>query len=229
MKGNYSVDNLPSLIKQARELSLKGIYKESYDMYRNAMEIVHERIKSCGNQNAREQWLKTGQNIKSEYNEVKEIIELCYTFKMEKREENNFKSNENQFILRDYLDNRQFEKKNAPNDDFFNDKKLERNNSNIPDENVEKKRFERFGGKLPFEHHSERNHSDDNNIGYNNVDNYKPSSKPSVKKQSVPNNKANNKMDVEKKRNYEKPWKTDDKEKKQKNKEDNKAPTSNKR
>jgi hypothetical protein len=246
MKGSYTIENLPTIVKQAREKSLKGLYKESYDLYRSAMDIIQERIKSCPNSSTREQWLKTGQNIKAEYMELKEILELCQTFKMEKKEEiGQFKNNGNQLILRDYLDHH--EPNNGPNydfnnnrDDYISNKRVESNrernsSSNVNSENIDKKKFERFGGKVPFEHHNNnnnRNYSDDkkDNDNYlNNKANYNP--KPSIpKKSSVPtSNKVSNKMDVDKKRNYEKPWKNNDmdKEKKHKNKEDNK--NSNKR
>ena len=254
---NPGIDNLTTIVKQARERALKGLYKDSYDLYRSAMTVIQERIKEVDSITIKEQWLKAGKNLKEEYVEIKEILELCNTFKMEKKDDlknKNNKYNDNQMILRDYLD---YKDDQNPMD-FNNDNKNNniRNNRNLSNKNVknydnnndddlnnEKKKFERFGGKLPFEHHREdnnRNLSDDKNeIRHNN--NYNNNNNKLNNNFNINNNNNNNininkrnsnqigynnkgkdfKVDVEKRRNYEKPWKSNnDNEKKQKNKEE---------
>ena len=234
-----NINNLTIVVKKARERALKGLYKDSYDSYRLAMTIIQERIKEIDNVNIKDQWLKTGKNLKEEYNEIKEIIELCSTFKMDKREDinkNYNKHKDNQLILRDYLDKNDYN--NVMNFDN-NDNNYIKNNRHNSNNNVNRinnnnyqdphldKRFERFGGKLPFEHHNDVNIknilNDKNEIKNNkyikNSDNYINRRNSN---QVGYNNKGKEfKLDVEIKRNYEKPWRNNNEnEKKIKNKED---------
>lgn len=230
----YDISDLSKLIKSAREKALKGSYHESYDLYKECFEIVQTKVKLATDSNLREQWFKTGQNIKQELLEVKEIMECCYTFRMEKKEEPKINNN---MILRDYLDhgvgyNANNRKLNNENDQFKrmysnDDQDRGANDRKKEEDNLEKKRFERFGGKVPFECHnknnSEEKHTEINNqppkVSQKNSDNYnlrKNYSNINVGKKPI------NYLDVEKKRNYEKPWKGDDKEKDNKDKKKDK-------
>jgi len=264
----YETEDLGKLIKLSREKALKGIYHESFDLYKVCLDLIQQKVKSSPNSSIKEQWFKLGQNIKQELVEVKEILDCCFTFRMEKKEDN---SNKNNMVLREYLDFGQGNnpnynnRKDNPTDNYHYQKQAEDNfkrfnsnddqerrgdknrnlygndnegnkanpNQNPDKENLDKKRFERFGGKVPFEYHNDRNFSEDK------VDNHQNSRKEpnnnnfNLRKQySQAGNKAKGSMNVdpEKKRNYEKPWKSNepekDKDKKKDKKEEKGKPSS---
>ena len=218
----YDINDIVKLIKQAREKSLKGIYNESFNLYKSSLELIQQKMKTCVDSSLKEKWYKTGQNIKLELLEVKEILEVCNTFKMEKKEDN---SNKNQ-ILRDYLDydvNNPLYKRKS--DNIIN---IPRGGGHEVNENEinDKKKFERFGGKQPFEHHKDRNHSDEKpDLGSgSNFFNQEKANNNHDKERANPQNynlrknysnigrnNSNKPMNIdpEKKRNYEKPWKDD--------------------
>lgn len=242
---NYDISDLGKMIKSAREKALKGVYHESFELYKNCLELVQSKVKLSTDSNLKEQWFKTGQNIKQELLEVKEILDCCYTFRMEKKEES--ANINNNMILRDYLDhgannlgknrinniqeNDQF-KRMYSNDDQnrgANDRQKE-------DENLDKKRFERFGGKVPFEHHNKNYSEEKQDSGINNqpprVNQQKNSDNYNLRKNysNINVGKKPINLDVEKKRNYEKPWKGDDKDNKdKKNKNEKEVKKSDKR
>lgn len=203
---NYKLDELPKLIRLAREKSLKGMYSDAYELYKSSLRLIEERTKTCLNSSIKEQWMKTYQNIRSETVELSEIQELCNTFKMEKREDQSRKNEA--VILRDYLNNNEFKVENR---DIKHSKSINCIEPKEESENLDKKMVDRFGGK-PFEHHSNRNHSDDKaDVNYLQNLNIKPVQQ---KKASVPQaNPVKRTSDVDKKRNYEKPWITNDKDK----------------
>lgn len=205
---NYRLEELPKLVKLARERSLKGMYSEAYELYRASLKLIEERTKTCLNSSIKEQWMKTYQNIRSEVVELNDIQELCNTFKMEKREDQN-KKNE-AVILRDYLNNNEFINNND-NRNIKHSKSINYIEPKDESENLDKKMVDRFGSK-PFEHHNNRNHSDDK-ADFNYLQNLNIKPVQQQKKASVPQaNPVKRQSDVDKKRNYEKPWITNDKE-----------------
>ncbi len=87
-------------------------------------------------------WKNLEAELKSEIHDVSKIMQICSSFKIdfENKAKDKNTENNNNLILRDYLDN---------------------NNNNIPKEkpknvnsnnNVNEKKWERFGGKQPFSH-----------------------------------------------------------------------------
>lgn len=226
MKSNLtpSIENLSQIIKQAREKVLKGQYKESNDLYKTSLSIIHERIQffiDNHNNKLKEMWMVTGNNIKSEFLELKEILDQCFIFKMDKK--NEVKKEEN-IILRDYLDNKK-------------EKEFLCNDQSNKKQNLNEKKYEYFGGKVPFQHHSkDRNYSDDK--GEYNIKDSKDSKdnkdvresrdskevkeNPMKKRISQPLNSLQNNILSNKvvKRNYEKPWKASEKEQEKKKKEE---------
>lgn len=246
----YNINDLGKLVKQAREKSLKGVYLDSFELYKSCLDLISQRVKESTDQNIREQWFKTGQNLKQELIEVKEILDCCYTFKMEKKEN----QDKNNVILRDYLDfggnlnnnnnnnNRKSYKQDNnkfmefPNDKYSNKQpRMHSNedgrnnapedaNQNIESEN-EKKRFEHFGGKVPFQHHNkDRDYSDDKNDKDNhnlNLNKNAYSNNHNLRK-NYSNNIVKKPINVdENKRKYEKPWKANESNDKDKKKDKN--------
>lgn len=252
----YEFNELTKLVKYAREKALKGVYQESFDLYKNCLDLIHAKYKSCKDKEVKEKWFITGQNIKSEFAEIKEILDCCYSFKMDRKEDYNKNNN---MILRDYLD---FDGKNESknrdgnyqNNENKKNKSSEHNNQNIDGNNMnfnnegDKRRFERFG-RNAFDH---RNHSENNsdNLHQKNQEKYSNQNQNqnnhNLRKQysnqcnigynNVNNNIINNKVggrNINEKRNYEKPWKSDPSEnkngkdkvdKKQSNNNSNKSP-----
>lgn len=210
---NNAIINLPQLVQEAREKSLIGLYEESLETYKKVLKLINDRMNQVTDHSLKESWNITGHNLKQEYNELKEILERCNTFKMEKQEFLQKRREENPMILRDYFDNDRKQNQDRPENPLHDQ-----------EENPREKRFERFGGRLPFQHHEEDKNLED----------------PKAKKHSphVKNSKNNlDKIDriskqvsnpKEPKRNYEKPWLNDDppkdaKKKKKEEKNSNKS------
>jgi hypothetical protein len=90
----------------------------------------------------REKWKITVENINNEYQNVIQLSEVCQSFKYTEHKETR-KDDENNLILREYLDRRpsQGVQKSQDRNDMI--------------KNIDK-RWERFGGKPPFSYLNEK-------------------------------------------------------------------------
>lgn len=95
-------------------------------------------------------WKNLEAEIKSEIHDVNKLMQICSSFKIDfenKAKEKNVENNNN-ILLRDYLDNKDLNLNN--NNNNARDKPKNVNNNNINE-----KKWERFGGKQPFSHLNE--------------------------------------------------------------------------
>lgn len=204
----------------------------------------------------REKWKMTEANVKSEILVVAQLYEMCNSLKIDldsvEQRRRESESNSNNILMRDY---KPIEQKVQQREIKDNDNKININSSN---NQVNDRRWERFGGKAPFQYLNEKDEDGENerfnkikqnqaNVFQNNmqVDNnvvYKkpisssadrkdkdpmvwdpPEDRKGVRKNQVAQKKnaapvKKSQGDLEKKRNYEKPWKVPE-EKKMKEKE----------
>ena len=73
----YTIIDLPKIIKIAREHALLGRYETSLKKYEIALEIVQARKKEVNVGVLREKWQMTELNIKSEISQTKEMLKAC--------------------------------------------------------------------------------------------------------------------------------------------------------
>lgn len=91
-------------------------------------------------------WKTLEAEIKSEIHDVSKLMTICSSFKIdfENKAKDKNQDNNNNILMRDYLDN--------PNKDKNSQKNVNNNSNN---NNPNDKKWERFGGKAPFSHINE--------------------------------------------------------------------------
>lgn len=75
----YTIMDLPKLIKIAREHTLLGRYETSLKKYQIALEIIQARKKEVSVGVLKDKWQMTELNIKSEIGQTKQMLEACQT------------------------------------------------------------------------------------------------------------------------------------------------------
>ena len=73
----YTIMDLPKIIKIAREHTLLGRYETSLKKYEIALEIIQSRKKEVSVGVLKDKWQMTELNIKSEITQTKQMLEAC--------------------------------------------------------------------------------------------------------------------------------------------------------
>ena len=73
----YTIMDLPKIIKIAREHTLLGCYETSLKKYQIALEIIQARKKEVNVGVLKDKWQMTELNIKSEIGQTKQMLEAC--------------------------------------------------------------------------------------------------------------------------------------------------------
>ena len=134
-----SVELLPKLIKDARELSVLGGYHKSLETYKKIFQIIEIRLSEVNNDTELyEKWKDAKDKLKYECTLIYKIYQNCKIFQMDEIESNKKKLEEEK----------------------YNNNILSRDNKKI--KKVENsKRWEHFGGKPPFSYLKEKQTEDD--------------------------------------------------------------------
>ena len=83
MKEN-SVESLPKLIKNARELSVLGGYHKSLETYKKIFQIIEERMQEVKDDfNLSEKWQEAKDKLKYECTLIFKIYQYCKIFQMD--------------------------------------------------------------------------------------------------------------------------------------------------
>ena len=139
MKEN-SVESLPKLIKDARELSVLGGYHKSLETYKKIFQIIEERMQEVKDDfNLSEKWQEAKDKLKYECTLIFKIYQNCKIFQMDEIE-NNIK---------------QAEEEKYNNNILLRDSKKVKKKENS-------KRWEHFGGKPPFSDLKDKKEEEDN-------------------------------------------------------------------
>lgn len=219
----HTILDLPKYIKHARQKAVTGEYIKSLEIYKKILKIISERLTNeLNDPYLIQKWQNIENRIKNECALVLGAHETCKIFQqdaineMKRIEQENEKNN--LILMRDY--------------------KIKPKNSN-GDENLD--RWTHFGGKAPFSYIKERGIGNEN---YYFSDNYfipevkkdpdvwdPPEDYPKYPIRKAVSKKEGDKkkefkplipIDIEKKRNYDKPWKVPEvKKSKEGNKENN--------
>ena len=138
MKEN-SVESLPKLIKDARELSVLGGYHKSLETYKKIFQIIEERMQEVKDDfNLSEKWQEAKDKLKYECTLIFKIYQNCKIFQMDEIE-NNIK---------------QAEEEKYNNNILLRDSKKVKKKENS-------KRWEHFGGKPPFSYLKDKKPEED--------------------------------------------------------------------
>ena len=141
MKEN-SVESLPKLIKDARELSVLGGYHKSLETYKKIFQIIEERMQEVKDDfNLSEKWQEAKDKLKYECTLIFKIYQNCKIFQMDEIE-NNIK---------------QAEEEKYNNNILLRDSKKVKKKENS-------KRWEHFGGKPPFSYLKDKKEEEEDNI-----------------------------------------------------------------
>ena len=139
MKEN-SVESLPKLIKDARELSVLGGYHKSLETYKKIFQIIEERMQEVKDDvNLSEKWQEAKDKLKYECTLIFKIYQNCKIFQTDEIE-NNIK---------------QAEEEKYNNNILLRDSKKVKKKENS-------KRWEHFGGKPPFSYLKDKKEEEDN-------------------------------------------------------------------
>ena len=135
-----SVESLPKLIKDARELSVLGGYHKSLETYKKIFQIIEERMQEVKDDfNLSEKWQEAKDKLKYECTLIYKINQNCKIFQMDEIE-NNIK---------------QAEEEKYNNNILLRDSKKVKKKENS-------KRWEHFGGKPPFSYLKDKKEEEDN-------------------------------------------------------------------
>ena len=90
---NYSIKDLSTLVKVARENSIFGLYDRAITKYQAALSIINRRIRETTGTTC-DKWKNIYSNLKIESSYIEEIVDTCETFKIVNEQSQN-KKNEN--------------------------------------------------------------------------------------------------------------------------------------
>lgn len=124
---------------------------------------IFSRLSEVSDPYLKEKWKMTEANIKSEIMTVVEIFEMCQMFKvdLDRQEDKNRRESEmnNNILMRDFKNIDQGKSKNSNNNIKSQNNQNNPNNNqyiNNQDNKINNNRWERFGGKAPFEYLNEK-------------------------------------------------------------------------
>ena len=182
MENSCPIDQLPKLIKEARELSVLGCYSKSLEKYKSIFKILQDRVKELELSNDEyliEKWKETKEKLKQECNLALRAYQNCKIFKMDEIESNIKQAEEekynNEILLRD-------------------SKKIKKENNNNKINN-NAKRWEHFGGKPPFSYLQEKKNDENIEINISQkfiYNSYNPTNNYVVTKNNIKQNNNNN-------------------------------------
>ena len=121
MEESNSIEQLPRLNKEARELSVLGCYRKSLEKYKIIFQILQQRIKEIeliNDQYLLDKWKETKEKLKEECNLVLRAYQNCKIFRMDEIESDKKQAEEekynNQILSRDNKIIKKENKKNRP-------------------------------------------------------------------------------------------------------------------
>ena len=147
---NKSILDLPNYIKAARELSIRGGYKKSLQIYQKIFRIIESRLHEVSTDNYLvSKWKDTKDKLKKECALIFEAYQNCKILNLDPSPQdiNHYQNNNN-------------------NDNYTYNNNINyvysSSNGNIIKDDP--KRWAHFGGKAPFSYLKEKNNNDNNNI-----------------------------------------------------------------
>ena len=149
---NKSILDLPNYIKAARELSIRGGYKKSLQIYQKIFRIIESRLHEISTDNYLvSKWKDTKDKLKKECALIFEAYQNCKILNLDPSPQdiNHYQNNNNN-------DNDNYTYNNNINYGYSS------SNGNIIKNDP--KRWAHFGGKAPFSYLKEKNNNDNNNI-----------------------------------------------------------------
>ena len=130
---NYSIKDLSTLVKVARENSIFGLYDRAITKYQAALNIINRRIRETTGTTC-DKWKNIYSNLKIESSYIEEIVDTCETFKIVNEQSQN-KKNEN--VNRANFDDDLQRKRQASRDNDNNNNDFLKNIADI--QNIAKK------------------------------------------------------------------------------------------
>ena len=150
---NKSILDLPNYIKAARELSIRGGYKKSLQIYQKIFRIIESRLHEVSTDNYLvSKWKDTKDKLKKECALIFEAYQNCKILNLDPSPQdiNQYQNNNN----------------NNNNDNYIYNNNINYgySSSNVNIIKDDPKRWAHFGGKAPFSYLKEKNNNDNNNI-----------------------------------------------------------------
>ena len=149
---NKSILDLPNYIKVARELSIRGGYKKSLQIYQKIFRIIESRLHEVSTDNYLvSKWKDTKDKLKKECALIFEAYQNCKILNLDPSPQ----------------DINQYQNNNNNNNDNYiynNNINYGYSSSNVNIIKDDPKRWAHFGGKAPFSYLKEKNNNDNNNI-----------------------------------------------------------------
>ena len=149
---NKSILDLPNYIKAARELSIRGGYKKSLQIYQKIFRIIESRLHEVSTDNYLvSKWKDTKDKLKKECALIFEAYQNCKILNLDPSPQ----------------DINQYQNNNNNNNDNYiynNNINYGYSSSNVNIIKDDPKRWAHFGGKAPFSYLKEKNNNDNNNI-----------------------------------------------------------------
>ena len=149
---NKSILDLPNYIKAARELSIRGGYKKSLQIYQKIFRIIESRLHEVSTDNYLvSKWKDTKDKLKKECALIFEAYQNCKILNLDPSPQ----------------DINQYQNNNNNNDNYiYNNNNINYgySSSNVNIIKDDPKRWAHFGGKAPFSYLKEKNNNDNNNI-----------------------------------------------------------------
>ena len=147
---NKSILDLPNYIKAARELSLKGGYMKSLEIYKRIFRIIDNRLHEISTDNYLvTRWKDTREQLKKECTIIYEAYQHCKIYNSESLPNN----------LEPYQYQNNNMNKNNINNYVYNERTP--NYNYVKDD---EKRWAHFGGKAPFSYLRDKNNNKNNFI-----------------------------------------------------------------
>ena len=148
---NKSILDLPNYIKAARELSIRGGYKKSLQIYQKIFRIIESRLHEVSTDNYLvSKWKDTKDKLKKECALIFEAYQNCKILNLDPSPQ----------------DINQYQNNNNNNDNYIYNNNINYgySSSNVNIIKDDPKRWAHFGGKAPFSYLKEKNNNDNNNI-----------------------------------------------------------------
>ena len=161
---NKSILDLPKYINAARELSMKGGYKKSLQVYQKIFRIIDSRLHEISTDNYLvSKWKDTREQLKKECALIFEAYQNCRILSLDPSPQdinNKYNNNNDNYIY------------SNSNNNNYNNIIYSYNSPNVNIIKDDQKRWAHFGGKAPFSYLKEKNNDNYNNNNNNYIKNY---------------------------------------------------------
>ena len=155
---NKSILDLPKYINAARELSMKGGYKKSLQVYQKIFRIIDSRLHEISTDNYLvSKWKDTREQLKKECALIFEAYQNCRILSLDPSPQdinNKYNNNNDNYIY------------SNSNNNNYNNIIYSYNSPNVNIIKDDQKRWAHFGGKAPFSYLKEKNNDNYNNNNY---------------------------------------------------------------